>query len=167
MIMGMEVTYMDRKRELVLQRLSKIGSLSVSSYVAENEKFKGQPVGTMSIEAAIGTYIMTNQMADYMSVLEESRIISIKKGIDVVKDNTDECQTDSDITDLQDLSESNELSEPKNNTSAIYDKLDANRCAGFLLYSYNKNGIHSVLGEHLTPGGYGGFIITADFFTKA
>ena len=162
MIMGMEVTYMDRKRELVLQRLSRIDSLSVSSYVAENEKFKGQPVGTMSIEAAIGTYIMTNQMADYMSVLEESRIISIKKGIDVVKDNTDD-----NITDLQDLSKANKLYESKNNTSAIYDKLDANRCAGFLLYSYNKNGIHSVLGEHLTPGGYGGFIITADFFTKA
>ena len=100
--MGMEVTYMDRKRELVLQRLSRIDSLSVSSYVAENEKFKGQPVGTMSIEAAIGTYIMTNQMADYMSVLEESRIISIKKGIDVVKDNTDD-----NITDLQDLSKAN------------------------------------------------------------
>ena len=35
---------------------------------------------------------------------------------------------------------------------SAFDRLDENRCSGFLLYSYNKKGVHSVLGEHITPG---------------
>lgn len=48
-----------------------------------------------------------------------------------------------------------------------YDTLDVNRCAGFLLYSYDKHGTHSVLGEDISPGSYGGRITNGEFGTKA
>lgn len=48
-----------------------------------------------------------------------------------------------------------------------YDMLDVNRCAGFLLYSYNKKGTHSILGEDIKPGSYGGRITNGEFGRKA
>lgn len=48
-----------------------------------------------------------------------------------------------------------------------YDTLDANRCAGFLLYSYDKHGAHSILGEDISPGSYGGRITNGEFGRKA
>ncbi|MBQ3165091.1 MAG: hypothetical protein IJC02_11275 [Lachnospiraceae bacterium] len=48
-----------------------------------------------------------------------------------------------------------------------YDMLDVNRCAGFLLYSYNKHGTHSILGEDIKPGSYGGRITNGEFGRKA
>ena len=44
-----------------------------------------------------------------------------------------------------------------------YDMLDVNRCAGFLLYSYDKRGTHSILGENNKPGSYGGRITNGEF----
>lgn len=48
-----------------------------------------------------------------------------------------------------------------------YDMLDVNRCAGFLLYSYDKHGTHTVLGEDCKPGSYGGRITNGEFGRKA
>ncbi|MEE1257953.1 MAG: hypothetical protein UHN47_15795 [Lachnospiraceae bacterium] len=48
-----------------------------------------------------------------------------------------------------------------------YDMLDVDRCAGFLLYSYNKQGIHSILGENINSGSYGGRITNGEFGRKA
>ena len=48
-----------------------------------------------------------------------------------------------------------------------YDMLDVNRCAGFLLYSYDKHGTHTVLGEDNRPGSYGGRITNGEFGRKA
>lgn len=48
-----------------------------------------------------------------------------------------------------------------------YDKLDRNRFGGYLLYSYDKNGEHSILGEHITPGSYGDRITDGGFGQKA
>lgn len=48
-----------------------------------------------------------------------------------------------------------------------YDMLDVNRCAGYLLYSYDKHGGHSVLGEDIKPGGYGGRITNGEYGEKA
>ena len=48
-----------------------------------------------------------------------------------------------------------------------YDMLDVNRCAGFLLYSYDKYGTHSILGEDNKPGGYGGRMTNGEFGRKA
>lgn len=48
-----------------------------------------------------------------------------------------------------------------------YDMLDVNRCAGFLLYSYDKHGTHSILGEDIKPGSYGGRITNGEFGRKA
>ncbi len=47
-----------------------------------------------------------------------------------------------------------------------YDRLDENRGAGFLLYSYDKHGAHSVLGEHHKTSGYGGSMTNGDFGEK-
>ncbi len=48
-----------------------------------------------------------------------------------------------------------------------YDMLDVNRCAGFLLYSYDKRGTHCILGEDNKPGSYGGRITGGEFGRKA
>ena len=48
-----------------------------------------------------------------------------------------------------------------------YDMLDVNRCAGFLLYSYDKHGTHSILGEDNKPGNYGGRLTNGKFGRKA
>lgn len=40
----------------------------------------------------------------------------------------------------------------------IYDKLDADRAAGYLFYSYDKKGAHSTLGKNT---------VTGDFYRKA
>lgn len=48
-----------------------------------------------------------------------------------------------------------------------YDTLDVNRCAGFLLYSYDKHGVHTILGEDIKPGSYGGRITNGEFGRKA
>lgn len=48
-----------------------------------------------------------------------------------------------------------------------YDMLDVNRCAGFLLYSYDKHGTHTILGEDIKPGSYGGRITNGEFGRKA
>lgn len=48
-----------------------------------------------------------------------------------------------------------------------YDMLDVNRCAGFLLYSYDKHGTHCILGDDIKPGSYGGRITNGEFGRKA
>ncbi len=48
-----------------------------------------------------------------------------------------------------------------------FDQLDANRTAGYLLYSYDKRGGHSILGEDIRPGGYGDHITVGDYANKA
>lgn len=48
-----------------------------------------------------------------------------------------------------------------------FDKLDVNRGAGYLLYSYDKKGTHSILGDHVKPGSYGDRITDGDFGKKA
>ena len=48
---------MNRRRELVLQRVSRIGSLTAAESVSQNTKWKGRPTGMLTIEAAIGAYM--------------------------------------------------------------------------------------------------------------
>lgn len=48
-----------------------------------------------------------------------------------------------------------------------FDQLDANRTAGYLLYSYDKRGVHSILGEDIRPGGYGDRITVGNYANKA
>lgn len=58
---------------------------------------------------------------------------------------------------------SEEINIPESN----YDKIDVNRFEGYLLYSYDKNGEHSILGEHIIPGSYGDRITDGGFGKKA
>lgn len=49
----------------------------------------------------------------------------------------------------------------------IYDRLDADRAAGYLFYSYNKKGAHSTLGKNTVTGGYADSMSNGDFYRKA
>ncbi len=104
---------MDKKKEITLQRLSRIGSLTNAKGSAQEESvrdMKGTPVGAPSIEAVLGGFMATTI---FFANTKESK----KKSIN---------------------------DKPR----SAYDALDENRCSGFLLYSYDKNGAHSVLGEN-------------------
>lgn len=48
---------MNKRRELILQRLSRIDSIQTAQSNPRATKFRGRPEGALSIEAAIGTYM--------------------------------------------------------------------------------------------------------------
>lgn len=105
---------MDKKKEITLQRLSRIGSLTDAKGDAQEkspEAMKGRPVGAPSIEAVLGGFMTTTR---FFANTNESKRKSVS-----------------------------------DKPQSIYDMLDENRCSGFLLYSYDKNGAHSVLGENV------------------
>lgn len=106
---------MNRRRELTLQRLARIGALPASESAAQVEKpeavSKAKPVGTLTIEAALGTYMaqpksvhdlraqqddyvstskdpkqqrrqqVSQQMAEYMAAIEENRLANARAGV--------------------------------------------------------------------------------------
>lgn len=187
---------MNKRRELALQRLSRIDTMNNG---AQNRgaRFKGSPAGAMSIEAAIGAYMngkpesfelryrqdaytktpnspkhqmsqqMTRQMAEYMAVAEESQLANARTDLSdrAMDSDTLEEILAADPSAQYQFRMYGKKAEPEAPT--VYDRLDADRCAGFLLYSYNKNGAHSVLGEHISPGSYGGRITSGEFLSKA
>lgn len=193
---------MDRRRELVLQRLSRIGSLAAAEGAPQNIKFKGRPTGAMTIEAAIGTYMVRNnevydfrrmqdtytrsgkdskeqlsrQMSEYMTAIEESQLANAKPGLAYAGHDGDILQSGAEEK-LERILENDPsaryqlrryFTRPADGgAQSAYDRLDANRCSGFLLYSYNKNGVHSVLGEHITPGSSGGPVTSREFLSNA
>ena len=56
---------MNRRRELVLQRVSRIGGLTAVDNYQQNAKYKGSAAHARTIEAALGTYLMKdNQVYD-------------------------------------------------------------------------------------------------------
>lgn len=182
-----EVTHMNRKRELALQRVSRIGSLAAMESTVKNTKFRGRPPGALTIEAAISAYMekdssvfdmrqqkdayirtagnsnrqekeqLSRQMTEYMSALEESRPAGAKSGLANKHAQEHVNMEKFEKALANDPSAQYQLKhyKTKNNETdrTDFDRLDANRCSGFLLYSYNKKGVHSVLGEHITPGG--------------
>lgn len=191
---------MNKNRELTLQRLSRIGGLAAVENVAraENPKvismvIKGRPVGTLTIEAALGAYLsgkksaqdayintskdpkqqLSYQMAEYMSTLEESQLANAKAGDP--DDKSEELLEEERRKKTEQILKTNKSAryqfahyrKQEKEELSVFDKLDANRCSGFLLYSYDKNGIHSVLGENRNPGGYGGRITNEGFVSKA
>lgn len=189
---------MDKRRELILQRLSRIGSLATAD-VPQNTKFKGKPAGAMTIEAAIGTYMMrdnkvydlrslqdtytqggkdskyqellSRQMSEYRTAIEENQLANARSGLfhDSYDSDKEKPLSEKMLSEKLDRVLANDPSaryqlskyytKPKDGARSTYDKLDANRCSGFLLYSYDKNGVHSVLGEHITPGSKHGHIV--------
>ena len=175
---------MNRRRELVLQRVSRIGSLTAMDNTSQNTKYKGSHVGARTIEAALGTYMirtdkvfdlfgqdtytrgygdsssdaqdqLSRQMQEYMSMAdaEESQLANAKSDLErhvVERINIKKYEE----ALAKDPSAQYQLSHYHKQEETDFDRLDANRCSGFLLYSYNKKGAHSVLGEHLSFGSY-------------
>ena len=199
---------MNRRRELTLQRLARIGALPASESAVQTEKpetiAKIKPVGTLSIEAMLGIYMMrqmgvyaqfehdlrtqqdsyistskdpkqhlSQQMAEYMAAIEESQLANARAGVSYDKSSAEidkENQEKAEKVLKTDKSAKYQLEHYKKKQeapSSVYDKLDENRCPGFLLYSYDKNGVHSVLGENISPGSYGGRITGGGFVSKA
>lgn len=141
---------------------------------------------TRTIEAALGTYMLkdgevysvryqdtytpgyggsgkneqeqlSRQMDEYMSVLEENQLNNAKSELEGRRAAEQLNIKKFEEALAKDPSAQYQLSRyQKNKNQSDFDALDANRCSGFLLYSYDKNGIHSVLGEHVAYGGYGG-----------
>ncbi|MDE6219591.1 MAG: hypothetical protein K2G51_04015 [Lachnospiraceae bacterium] len=178
---------MNRRRELALQRVSRIGSIAAADNISQNTKYKDSYGGTRAntIEAAIGTYMMhedkvfelsgqdsytpgygnsdsdaqeqlSRQMKEYrsMSSAVESQLANAKSDLERrVAEHINIKKFEEALAN--DPSAQYQLSRyHKKENETDFDRLDANRCSGFLLYSYNKKGIHSVLGEHLSFAGY-------------
>lgn len=170
---------MNRRRELVLQRVSRIGSLAAAENTARNAMFRGRPTGMLTIEAAIGTYMtkdggaydprrrqdsyirtsmdsnkqeqeqLSRQMTEYLSTLEEGQLANRHSARQLNTERIKKALANDPSARYQ-LGRYAKKDDAEEQTA--FDRLDANRCSGFLLYSYNKKGVHSVLGEHITPG---------------
>lgn len=204
---------MNRRRELTLQRLARIGALPASENVVQVEKpvtaAKLKPAGTLTIEAAINVYMkrqksvyaqlehaqfehdlrkqqdsyvstskdpkrqISQQMAEYMAAIEESQLANARAGMNYDKsaeelDKENKEKTEKVLkTDRSARYQLEHYKKKQEVQSSVYDQLDENRCPGFLLYSYDKNGTHSVLGENISPGSYGGRITSGSFVSKA
>ena len=193
---------MNRRRELTLQRLARIGALPATEIVVKVEKpetaTKLKPVGTLTIEAALNAYMMrpksvydlraqqdsyvstskdpkqhlSHQMAEYMAAIEESQLANARAGIHYDKsteldEESKEKAQEVLKTDKSARYQIEHYKKKQEVQSTVYDMLDENRCPGFLLYSYDKNGTHSVLGENISPSSYGGRITSGGFVSKA
>lgn len=188
---------MNRRRELTLQRVSRIGSIAAVDNISQNTKYKSSHTGAQfqanTIEAALGTYLMrdneiydlrgqdtyvrgqggsyvhgyresgsdaqdqlSRQMKEYVSMAsaEESQLANAKSDLERrVAEHINIKKFEEALAN--DPSAQYQLSRyHKKGDETDFDRLDANRCSGFLLYSYNKKGVHSVLGEHLSFAGY-------------
>lgn len=179
---------MNRRRELTLQRLSRIGGIAAVEDISQKSKLRNKSTSaftTRTIEAALGTYMMkvdevynvryqdsytssygnsgkneqeqlSRQMDEYRSSLEEN-LANAKSELEGKRAAEQLNIIKFEEALAKDPSAQYQLSKyKKKDNKSDYDALDANRCSGFLLYSYDKKGVHSVLGEHLPYGGYGG-----------
>ncbi|MDE7322693.1 MAG: hypothetical protein K2N73_08130 [Lachnospiraceae bacterium] len=171
---------MNRRRELTLQRVSRIGGLSAVESIPQNTRFKKSTSGaftTLTIEAALGAYMakdddaynvrrqdayipsygdpkrneqeqLSRQMDEYVSSLEESQLTNAKSQLEGRRAAEQLNIKKFEEALANDPSAQYQLSRyKKKHSKSDYDVLDAKRCSGFLLYSYDKNGAHSVLGE--------------------
>ena len=181
---------MNRRRELALQRVSRIGSIAAADNISQNTKYKsshrGARIQTNTIEAALGTYMvrdgevyglrgqdtythgyggsgseaqdqLSRQMKEYISMAsaEENQLASAKSDLERRAAEHINIKKYEEAL-AKDPSAQYQLNRyRKKEGGTDFDRLDANRCSGFLLYSYNKKGVHSVLGEHLGFGDFG------------
>lgn len=178
---------MNRRRELTLQRVARIGSVAAADNISQNTKYKDSHTGARAntIEAALGIYMMrdnevydlrgqdtyvqgygesgsgtqeqlSRQMKEYlsMSLAEESQLANAKSDLErrVAEHINIKKYEDALASDPSAQYQLSRYHRKQDETD--FDRLDANRCSGFLLYSYNKKGVHSVLGEHLSFAGY-------------
>lgn len=173
---------MNRRREMAIQRVSRIGGIAVAESVPQSAKQKDSAARAFTIEAALGTYMAKNneaysmdykdtytsgyegggqggngqlsrQMREYKSALEETKLANAKSGLERARSAQRLKIKEFEEALANDPSAQYQLAKYcKKNGESDFDRLDANRCSGFLLYSYDKKGVHSVLGEHLATG---------------
>lgn len=175
---------MNRRRELTIQRISRIEGLADVESATQSVRHKAKAARAFTIEAALGTYMaktgeaysadyqdtytpsyenqgqgshdrLYRQMKKYEEALEECRLANAKSG------RSGRRLTRLSIKEFEEVLADDPSAQyqlnmyRKKNGESDFDRLDANRCSGFLLYSYDRKGVHSVLGEHLTPGRHG------------
>jgi len=170
---------MNRRRELTLQRVSRIGGITARDRYPQNTKER--TTNAFTIEEALGTYMVkedtvydfrrqdtytqsdgdsrkndqeqfARQMKEYQSAADQNQLANAKS--DLERRAADRINIKKFEEALaKDPSAQYQLSRyHKKKDETDFDKLDANRCSGFLLYSYDKKGIHSVLGEQYSSG---------------
>jgi hypothetical protein len=174
---------MNRRRELTLQRVSRIGGITARDRYPQNTR--EHATNAFTIEEALGTYMakedslydlrgqdtyirgdrdskqndqeqFARQMKEYRSAADENQLANAKS--DLERRAADRINIKKFEEALaKDPSAQYQLSRyHKKKDEMDFDRLDANRCSGFLLYSYNKKGIHSVLGEQYSSGRHEG-----------
>lgn len=123
------------KRRDTLQRISRIDTINTAQDAVGTEIPCGHFVGIMTIEAALDLYmaeISSPIIVNFCLLPERYRGKQGKK------------QPEADS--------GGETPQPE-----LYDLLDAKRGSGFWFYSYDKHGVHSILGEQ-RAGGCGDYI---------
>lgn len=173
---------MNRRREMAIQRVARIGGLTAVESVTQNAKHKNKASTAFTIEAALGAYMvkdkevygadfkdtctsgqggrqqndkdqLSRQMKEYESVLEESRLANAKSEMEAGYSAGQLNIKKFEEALAKDPSAQYQYSRYRKKIGeSDFDRLDANRCSGFLLYSYDRKGVHSVLGEHMAPG---------------
>ena len=98
---------------------------------------------------------LSRQMKEYVSAAEESQLANAKSDLERRAAEHINIKKFEEAL-AKDPSAQYQLSRyHKIEDETDFDWLDANRCSGFLLYSYNKKGIHSVLGEQYSSASFG------------
>lgn len=157
------------KRRDTLQRISRIDSIYTAQDMMAAEIPCGHFVGMMTIEAVLDLYmaeISSPIIINFCLLPEQYREARADgKGSVAFLDGDKAGVTSLDGREGASLLsggyEDAAAAEPDGGGEApraeVYDLLDANRGSGFLFYSYDKHGIHCILGEQ-RAGGYGDYI---------
>lgn len=185
----MEVEYMDSRRlaEMeLLHRLSRIDDVCTYQQLERRLDIKENRRTSMSMQEAMALYLQSiapaivpklpiegqkgktdskkqQESPGAMEVVEVYRLANQRK--QDAKERTKEKKQDKEKN-------VNELSQQQENVSDIwsqnaFERLDCSCAEGYLLYSYNKQGAHSIIGHDNQPGTYGGRITSGEFGTKA
>lgn len=156
------------KRRDTLQRISRIDNIHTVQNETRHEIQEDAPcgrfIGFMTIEAVLDLYmteisspIMINFCLlpeQYRKRQEKERLLSTPASV---------LSTAAMLSPLPAelfVEPENQAEEQK--ITFLYDALDANRGSGFLFYSYDRHGAHSILGEQ-RAGGYGDYMVSGTF----
>lgn len=185
----MEVEYMDSRRlaEMeLLHRLSKIDDVRTYQQLERRLDIKENRRTSMSMQEALALYLQNvapaivpkmpmegqkwkthsdkrQESPGTMEVVEVYRLANQRK--QDAKERAKEKKHSKSIN-------VDELQKEQGNDSEIwcqnaFERLDCSCAEGYLLYSYNKQGTHSIIGHDNQPRTYGGRITSGEFGRKA
>ncbi len=156
------------KRRDTLQRISRIDNIYTARDSMEAQIPCGHFVGIMTIEAVLDLYmteISSPIIINFCLLPEqyrESRTDGERAGVPVDGNKAGMALSGADM-DTAAAAGDDESAGRFSDAAAVlpqpelYDRLDANRGSGFWFYSYDKHGVHSILGAQ-RAGGYGDYI---------